>query len=83
MQLPDGPDWESEDEHIGQYVRHDERFEDEDLVHAFSNAFQGPLLLNRIAEEDKDKRKDDAPDCDHGHANDNPVPDMDCEHSHV
>lgn len=83
LQLPNGPDRQQEYEHVGQDIGHDERFQDGDLVHAFSDAFQRPLLLHRIAEEDEDEGEDDSPDHHDGHAGADPVLDVQREHTHV
>jgi hypothetical protein len=83
LQLPDGSDWQSENEHISEDVRHDERLKDGNLVHAFSNALQRPLLLDWGAEENTDEAETDAPEYDNRHATENPVSDMDRKYPHV
>lgn len=76
-------DRENEDEDIGHDVRHDERHEDFNLVHAFPNALQRPLLLDRDAEECHNERVDDTPNDDHRHAGEDPVPNVNRKHAHV
>lgn len=83
LELPHGSDRKGEDEYIRYHVRHDERLEDEDLVHATSNTFQRPLLLDRVAKENEDKREDETPADDDCHAREDPILDVDCEDSHV
>jgi hypothetical protein len=68
---------------IREDVRHDERLKDGNLVHAFPDALQRPLLLDWGAEENKDEGEDDAPEYDNRHAGENPVSDMDCKYPHV
>jgi len=48
-----------------------------------SDAHQRPLLLDGVAQEDKDEGEDDGPDDDDCHAGENPVFDVDCEDPHV
>lgn len=67
LQLPDGSDRENEDVEIRDDVRHDQRLEDQDLIHTFADSLQRPLLLDRVAEEDEDEGEDDSP---HDHQGD-------------
>jgi hypothetical protein len=83
LQLPDGSDRQSEDEHVREDVRHDERLKDGNLVHAFPDALQRPLLLDWGTEENEDEGEDDAPEYDNRHAGENPVSDMDRKYPHV
>lgn len=48
-----------------------------------SESFQGPLLLNGIAEEDKDESEDNGPDHDESSTDPDPVTEMQREHSIV
>lgn len=61
LQHPNRPDRKGENENVRQNVGHNERFQDKDLVHATPYAIQGPLLLNRRAEEDEDESEDQRP----------------------
>jgi hypothetical protein len=83
LQLPNGSDRKGEDEQVRQDIGHDDTLEDKQLVHAMSYALQGPLLLNRIAQEDEDKSEHETPDDDDCDASDNPIFDVDREDSHV
>lgn len=63
VELPHGPDGQEHDEEVGHDVGHDQGLEDQDLVHALLGlAVDGPLRLDRGAQEDGDKGQDDGPD---------------------
>lgn len=83
VQLPDTPDGKDKDEKIRQDVGHDERLEDQDLIHAVSDTHERPLLLDRIAQKDENEGEDDCPGDDNSGAGENPKAEVSGEHPPV
>lgn len=81
--MPNRIYWQSDDEKIGHDVGHDDALQDQDLVHAVTDTFQRPLLLDRVAKEDEDKCEDQSPTDDDRHDAVNPPLELDGERPQV
>lgn len=51
--MPNSPDGQDDDKKIGHDVCHDDALQNQNLVHAMTDAVNCPLLLDWIAEEDE------------------------------
>lgn len=61
LELPDDWDGQDDDHQVRDDVGHNDALENEDLVHAVTDAVNGPLLFHRVAEEDEDQGEDKPP----------------------